>query len=238
MKFAVEQLAEPLRVGGAGGRLGVVLGEVERVGQEKRVEPRGGARRRVARDRCATSARLRLGHPELVEQSRPTRARRAPRVRPAPRWFRRRGRMRASSASVKKNGRRNGQRSRPPKVRCASRIRPASDGRAFGRRAPSTQRACQCCDRRPSVLTRRPTSGGRGRGRPFLPIAATTAAGLPCSARSITSVGHPLDDEIEVVRRDAVALEVGRRIEEVDRVGHAVLDGELDGVHLVAERVC
>ena len=47
---------------------------------------------------------------------------------------------------------------------------------------------------------------------------------------------HLLDHHVEVERRDAIALEVGRRVQEVDRVGHAVLDRELDRVHLVAER--
>ena len=49
-------------------------------------------------------------------------------------------------------------------------------------------------------------------------------------------VRHLLDDVREVERRDAIALEVRRRIQVVDRVGHAVLDRELDRVHLVAER--
>src|SRR2546430_10912830 len=47
---------------------------------------------------------------------------------------------------------------------------------------------------------------------------------------------HLLNRNLEIVRRDAVALEVGRRVEKIDRVRHAVLYGELDRVHLVAER--
>ena len=39
------------------------------------------------------------------------------------------------------------------------------------------------------------------------------------------------------MRRDAVALEVRRGVQEIDRVGHAVLDGELDRVHLVPQRI-
>src|SRR5580765_3963208 len=48
---------------------------------------------------------------------------------------------------------------------------------------------------------------------------------------------HLLDAHLEVERRDAIALEVGCRVEEIDRVRHAVFHRELDGVHLVAERV-
>ena len=36
---------------------------------------------------------------------------------------------------------------------------------------------------------------------------------------------------------DGVQLGVGRGVHEVDGVGHAVLDGELDGVQVVAERL-
>ena len=58
----------------------------------------------------------------------------------------------------------------------------------------------------------------------------------PLSARSITSAAIFSTHDVEVVRRDAVALEVGRRVQEIDGVRHAVLHGELDRVHLVAER--
>ena len=34
---------------------------------------------------------------------------------------------------------------------------------------------------------------------------------------------HLLDDDVEVELGDAIALEVGRRVQEVDRVRHAVL---------------
>src|SRR5260370_14730217 len=48
---------------------------------------------------------------------------------------------------------------------------------------------------------------------------------------------HFLYDLFEIEFRDAVALEIRRWIQEVDGVGHPVLDGELDGVHFVAQRL-
>src|SRR5207249_4400361 len=50
-------------------------------------------------------------------------------------------------------------------------------------------------------------------------------------------VGHLLEHPAEVVFLDGEVVEVRRRIQEVDRVEHAVLDRELDGVHVVAERL-
>ena len=46
-----------------------------------------------------------------------------------------------------------------------------------------------------------------------------------------------LDDPVEILFADGVAVGVGRGVAEVDRVGHAVVDGELDGVKIVAERL-
>ena len=69
------------------------------------------------------------------------------------------------------------------------------------------------------------------------PTAATGRTPSPFSARSIDEPRHPVEHQVEVVVGDAVAFEVRRRVQEVDRVRHAVLDGELDRVHLVAERL-
>ena len=79
-------------------------------------------------------------------------------------------------------------------------------------------------------------AGAQRRCRSSVPSAATD-----WSRRRTRAV----DDELRHACRgrhrssagDAVALEVGRRVQEVDRVGHAVLDRELDRVHLVAERL-
>src|SRR3984957_20140960 len=50
-------------------------------------------------------------------------------------------------------------------------------------------------------------------------------------------IGHLFDDVAEIKFRDAVALKVGSGIQEIDGVGHALLDCELDRIHLVAERL-
>src|SRR5260370_33741412 len=42
---------------------------------------------------------------------------------------------------------------------------------------------------------------------------------------------------LEIEFRNAVTLEIRRWIQEVDGVGHALFDGELDRVHLVAQRL-
>ena len=52
-----------------------------------------------------------------------------------------------------------------------------------------------------------------------------------------SEVGHLLDAPVEVRRQDAVPVHVRRGVREVDRVRDAVLHGELDRVHVVAERV-
>src|SRR5687768_3583742 len=49
--------------------------------------------------------------------------------------------------------------------------------------------------------------------------------------------GHLFDDMREIEVGDAIPLEVGRRIQIVDRVRHTVLDRKLNRVHLVAERL-
>src|SRR5260370_18293687 len=48
---------------------------------------------------------------------------------------------------------------------------------------------------------------------------------------------HFLYHLFEIKFRDAVALEIWRWIQEVDGVGHAVFNRELDGVHFVAQRL-
>src|ERR1700722_6585584 len=50
-------------------------------------------------------------------------------------------------------------------------------------------------------------------------------------------LGHLFDDMPEIKFRDAVALKIGSGIQEIDGVGHALLDCELDRIHLVAERL-
>ena len=47
--------------------------------------------------------------------------------------------------------------------------------------------------------------------------------------------GHFVHDVLEIKFGDALALHIGSGIQEIDGVGHAVLDGEFDGVHFVAE---
>ena len=49
-------------------------------------------------------------------------------------------------------------------------------------------------------------------------------------------LGDGVDDPVEVRLADRVQVGVRRRVHEVDRVGNAVLDRELDGVEVVAER--
>ena len=56
------------------------------------------------------------------------------------------------------------------------------------------------------------------------------------SAFRTASSATAFDDPLEVVLADRVQVGVGRRVHEVDGVRHAVLDGELDGVQVVAER--
>src|SRR6266403_1102454 len=48
---------------------------------------------------------------------------------------------------------------------------------------------------------------------------------------------HFFHHVLEIKFRDAVALEIRRRIQEVDGVRHTIFNGELDGVHLVAQRL-
>src|SRR5467141_4689412 len=48
---------------------------------------------------------------------------------------------------------------------------------------------------------------------------------------------HFLHHVLEIEFRNAVALEIRRGIQEVDGVGYAVFDGELDGIHFVAQRL-
>ena len=49
-------------------------------------------------------------------------------------------------------------------------------------------------------------------------------------------LGDGVDDPIEVRLPDRMHIGVRRRVHEVDRVGNAVLDRELHGVEVVAER--
>src|SRR6266487_1470993 len=81
----------------------------------------------------------------------------------------------------------------------------------------------------PSAMSDEPFAISDGRGgaesshlRPPRPRVLWRAVQRPVDHE----VGHPLHDHIEVERRDAVALEVRRRVQEVDRVGNAVLDRE------------
>src|SRR5882672_10110439 len=59
---------------------------------------------------------------------------------------------------------------------------------------------------------------------------------LPRGVRD-DEIAHLLEDPCEVVLFDRKAIEVRRGIEPIDRVELAVADGELDGVHVVPERV-
>ena len=61
--------------------------------------------------------------------------------------------------------------------------------------------------------------------------------GAPFSARSITRRAIFSTTVFEIKFGDAVAFEIGCGIQKIDCVGHAVLDGEFDGVHFVAERL-
>src|SRR5437870_1124909 len=49
--------------------------------------------------------------------------------------------------------------------------------------------------------------------------------------------GHFFHHMLEIEFRDAGALEIRRGIQKVDGVGHPAFDGELDGVHFVAQRL-
>src|SRR5687768_15228936 len=49
--------------------------------------------------------------------------------------------------------------------------------------------------------------------------------------------GYLRDDPFEIVGADRVQVGIGRGVHEVDGVRHAVLDGELHGVEVVAERL-
>ncbi len=65
----VEELGKPLRIPQPCGRLCVVFGEMQRIGEKERVQAGRGARRRISGlDR--RKADLGLGHPELAEQRR------------------------------------------------------------------------------------------------------------------------------------------------------------------------
>src|ERR1700730_12432494 len=48
---------------------------------------------------------------------------------------------------------------------------------------------------------------------------------------------HFFHHVLEIEFRDAIAFEIRRGIQEVNGVGHAIFDGELDGVHFVAQRL-
>ena len=49
-------------------------------------------------------------------------------------------------------------------------------------------------------------------------------------------IGHAFDHPLEVVGRERIDIHVRRRIHEIDRVGNAVADRELDRIHVIAER--
>src|SRR5579883_2934898 len=50
-------------------------------------------------------------------------------------------------------------------------------------------------------------------------------------------VGHGLEHPVEVVCGDREAVEVGRGVQEVDGVRDAIANSELDGIHVIAERL-
>ena len=75
--------------------------------------------------------------------------------------------------------------------------------------------------REPAKRAAQPTSRACGRGS---------------FASRIARSRHVLDGPLEVVRRERVDVHVRRRVHEVDGVGHAVADGPLHRVHVVAQR--
>src|SRR3984957_8044774 len=82
-------------------------------------------------------------------------------------------------------------------------------------RRRSGETAC-CADTEPFFLTR-PGIRHRARG---------SAGG--------DQLAHRFDNMPEIKFRDAVALKIGSGIQEIDGVGHALLDCELDRIHLVS----
>ena len=69
------------------------------------------------------------------------------------------------------------------------------------------------------------------------PLGARSRAGLPLPRCLHREAHHLVHAELPVRVAEAPPVHVGRRVREVDRVGHAVADGELDGVHVVAQRL-
>ena len=68
-----------------------------------------------------------------------------------------------------------------------------------------------------------------------VPAIASPVAAVASALRTASSA-TAFDDPVEVVVADRVQVGVGRGIHEVDGVRNAVLDRELDGVQVVAER--
>ena len=173
----VEQLAEPLRVAEAGRRLGVVLGEVQR--------RRAAGTRPAATPcwRCVAGLDARRGR----SPARSSRARRAASATPSPPATTRSPaaasvsaamRIRCSSASVSRNGRRNGQWTRSPNV--SFRSRSAAAKLQAGRPASARHRPAAASAIRPrGPFTARSRRAGEartpGRCRASPPSAATTA---------------------------------------------------------------
>src|SRR6266404_4756722 len=86
------------------------------------------------------------------------------------------------------------------------------------------------------ALWRSCKSGGCADAKHLLP-ARTGMRSLAVQRAVDHQPRHLFHDVFEIKLRDAVALEIRCRIEEVDGIGHSIFYGELDGVHFVAQRL-
>ena len=183
-----------LGIGEAGRRLGVVLGEGQRIGQQERVEPRRRAGPPVARI-DARQARLPprsagRGAAARAGPSRPRRparrSRRSSRRRrgPAPRR-RRRGRTAAGTGTAAA-AEREARVAHPRRQRRPSR-RPCSSTSGPDQAVPDS--SSRRGHRRLAAVTRRLADEARGLApaEHLLPLRPRVASAAPFSARSITS---------------------------------------------------
>ena len=168
-------------------------------------------------------------------------------------------RTRCSSSAVRKNGRRNGQWMRSPKTRRSSAharvqfigecgrefdIRAQQPVPDFGGRRWLRLRRLRSRGRTvhaivaPAIFFRRRAdkAGGGANAEHFFP--ARPGIGRIAAQSAVNhEAGHAIHYMREIKFGDAVALEIGRGIQEVNGVRDAIFDGEFDGVHFVAQRL-
>ena len=134
---------------------------------------------------------------------------------------------RASSAASRKNGRRNGQSRRSPngqpRARACAPVELARTARlaGVGGKQIRARGRCGISGHSSSAIDAGLQSRRRSAPRPIPSICAQRGHDLlrlPAQRAVDHEVGHLLHDHLEVERRDAVALEVGRGVQEVDRV--------------------